>query len=123
LRRCWPGCFCTTSAPTVAGSGLVGCGQADRARAWASSRPGDRAARHRPDRPTLGQSPGLHGTKPDVQRASSAFLSIRLVRLCSRSAPVASPDPVQARLNVRFGPVKTVAAASAKVRKVCIAAD
>ncbi|MEY3306141.1 MAG: hypothetical protein RLZZ413_179 [Pseudomonadota bacterium] len=57
-----------------------------------------------PDQPSLGQRPRLQGTKPDVQRPSSAFLSIRLMRLCSRSAPVASPDPVQARLNVRFGP-------------------
>ena len=33
--RCWPGCFCMTSVPTVAGSGSTGCGQADKVRASA----------------------------------------------------------------------------------------
>lgn len=193
-RRCWPGCFCTTSGPTVAGSGLAGCGQAGRALASASSLHGDRAAmqgsvgihvlstrnladrrrarkrvptdhpplvvrsdptlpllrrrppgscpisesghcplRHppgravRPDgylltvmvqrqadgwrellrpphRPSLGQRPGLHGTVPDEQRPWSAVLSTRLMRICSRSARLASPAPVEARLTVRFGP-------------------
>jgi hypothetical protein len=57
-----------------------------------------------PDRPSLGQRPGLQGTQPAVPRPSSALLSIRRTRMWSRSAPVASYAPVQARPIVRCGP-------------------